>query len=465
MLRLRWLLPCVWSLLACGGGADSASGDAAATGGGGGAVASDVGSGAAGADVLGGAGDAGLGGTPLSPECTLDGDCPGGARCAADGTCRPACRSDFECGTSSRCVRDAGYCEPLQACGPDLVCEAGSACNCHGVCEPAGNGAPCRSDLQCPVEAYCDGCSGLCKPRVPPCGRCGGDGSECERPTDRCVPLGPAGVPTCLRGCVGQATCEALGPGFECRDSGAGEMLCVPTSGQCASEAACESDASCPDRQWCNERGLCQPGCDRDTACPNGQLCVNLRCVEPCGAEVPCPPPAECQPDGRCAVPGGCLSSADCPERETHCDQDAHLCVPGCERDVDCLSASEECVDGRCRPRGCIGNYKCAFSEVCDLATGQCAPAGGRHCESPCDPMDDMACGGAGNRCLSLQDRDGNALGDFCFEACQAAPNECPQGYQCVDISMESGGMGMPGEPPPEPERLCIRRCDQEPIQ
>jgi hypothetical protein len=79
--------------------------------------------------------------------------------------------------------------------------------------------------------------------------------------------------------------------------------------------------------------------------------------------------------------------------------------------------------------------------------------------------MDEAACGGAPNKCLSLQDADGNALGDFCFEACQAAPNECPQGYQCVDLNAQSMSMGMPAEPPAEPMFLCIRRCDQEPIQ
>lgn len=157
------------------------------------------------------------------------------------------------------------------------------------------------------------------------------------------------------------------------------------------------------------------------------------------------------------------MSSADCAEPETHCDLASHQCRPGCERDDDCLSAADECVDARCRPRGCTGNYQCAFEEVCNLATGQCEHASGRHCETPCDPSDESACGGNGNRCLSLQDRDGNALGDFCFEACQPSPNECPQGYQCVDISDQ--GSEPPADPPPAPERLCIRQCNQEPIQ
>jgi hypothetical protein len=455
----------VLGLVGCSsGGGGSTQADAGAggdtSGGAGAAVAGGGTSGSGGANGTGGGAGGGA-----SVGCTTSLDCPGGARCdAAAGACRPACRNDFECGDRARCRAPEGFCEPLPACDAANPCADGAACNCHGVCEPR-DGAPCRTDLQCAVSEYCDACAGACKPRVTPCGRCGDTAAACERPSDLCLPVGGAGLPHCLRGCAGQPTCDALGPGYTCQDVGGGETACVPTSGECAASAACVSDAACPGGEFCNDAGVCQRGCASDNECPNGDLCDNLRCRPACSDAAPCAAPGECQADGHCRVPGGCLSSAECLERETHCDLTTHRCAPGCERDADCLSAADECVDARCRPRGCVANYQCAFGEVCEQASGECRPAGGHHCESPCDPMDEAACGGAPNKCLSLQDADGNALGDFCFEACQAAPNECPQGYQCVDLNAQSMSMGMPAEPPAEPMFLCIRRCDQEPIQ
>ena len=59
-----------------------------------------------------------------------------------------------------------------------------------------------------------------------------------------------------------------------------------------------------------------------------------------------------------------------------------------------------------------------------------------------------------GQRCLSLQDEDENPLGDFCFEPCQEEPNACPQGYSCE--TLEDPNVGE--------LKLCIRRCDQNPM-
>ena len=78
----------------------------------------------------------------------------------------------------------------------------------------------------------------------------------------------------------------------------------------------------------------------------------------------------------------------------------------------------------------------------------------GAHCEPGCDPQaQDVLCGGEGSKCLSLEDRDGNPVGDFCFEACEAEPNECPKGYSCVELMDDMGAaMG----------NLCIRDCTLE---
>jgi len=235
-----------------------------------------------------------------------------------------------------------------------------------------------------------------------------------------------------------------------------GRSVCVPRGGECSAPGDCAADRDCPDGHFCNDALFCQRGCEEDTACPNDQVCTNLRCRPPCAADPDCAPNGVCGPDGHCQVPGGCVSSADCLEPETHCDVAMQQCVPGCERDNDCLDATKGCVGGACRPLGCAGNYQCAFEEVCDLETAECKPAGGVHCQEGCDPQDQDACGGPPNRCLSLQDEDENPIGDFCFEACLEPPNECPQGYECVDLEDQDGNVT---------DSLCVRRCDYTPVQ
>jgi hypothetical protein len=360
---------------------------------------------------------------------------------------------DLDCGDRATCGPQ-GFCVPLPACGPDGACADGTACTCRGLCEPAA-GNPCQRDLQCATTDYCDACTGHCKPRVEPCGRCA-DSSACERRNDVCAPVGRAGLPHCLRGCTGEVECGRLGPGYECVEVMPGQMACVPRGGECSRPGDCAVDADCPDDHFCNEQRYCQRGCDNDTGCADGLVCENLRCAPRCEGSGDCPAGGECQPDGHCRIPGGCVTSRDCGMPETHCDLQTNRCVPGCERDEDCLDATKACEAGRCRPRGCAANYQCAFGEVCQLETGDCIPAPGRHCEAGCDPMAEDACGGAPVRCLSLQDKDGNALGDFCFEPCQPAPNECPQGYGCEELQDENGNVT---------DHLCIRRCDQTPVQ
>ena len=432
--------------IACssGDGGSGAAGDARVPVGGGPSTGGVADGGAAG------------GGSLVPPEtgCADDDGCAPGNRCdRAAAACRPACAADAECGPTARCAVDAGVCRALPPCDASTPCAAGSTCTCRGVCEPV-EGTPCMGDLQCPVEEFCDLCVDACRPRIAPCARCDEATGGCERRTDRCLPVGAAGLAHCLRGCIDQSTCDALGAGYLCRQVG-DDSVCVPPGAECGLETGCASDTDCPRGRICGERGVCQPGCEADVACPVGQVCEASRCRPPCAGPADCPNGGMCEADGHCRVPGGCITSADCPERETHCDRAEGRCVPGCELDADCLSAADVCVDGACVSRGCTGNYQCAFEEVCALETGRCEPAGGRHCESGCDPMDTASCG-PGNRCLSLQDEDGNALGDFCYEACQESPNECPQGYQCQSLEL------MMNEPPVE---LCVRRCDREPIQ
>jgi hypothetical protein len=432
-----------------GGVAAGGAGSGGATGGGG-----NAGGGAGGA---GGGPGAGAGGLDGGASCMDDDGCPAGGRCDTDaGVCRPFCRTDFDCGGAGRFCDPAGFCRPPVRCSDDpSVCGAGEACNCEGFCEIAGNA--CQNDLQCAVDEFCDPCAGACKARVEHCGRCrvlagvAEQPNPCERRTDTCHPVGPEGYTFCLRGCEGQGNCAGLGPGFECQDLGNGIRACVPLSGRCSQPGECENDGDCPSGSFCNDQLACQPGCTGDDACPMGTVCEVLRCIPPCTPDS-CPAGGECQPDGHCRIPGGCVTSRDCLEPETYCDRDQLMCVPGCERDDDCLDGNLECVDGSCRERGCTAAFDCALGQVCDLDSGRCMDAEGRHCEPDCDPMDENACGGAPRACLTFEDDEGNKLGDFCFEPCGEAdsPNECPQGFQCQDVS-DDMGMG--------PGRLCTAPC------
>ena len=395
------------------------------------------------------AGDSGV------ASCSSDQDCPAGTLCdQSEQACRSACNQDNECGSSEACVNN--FCTLLSPCegGIDGTCTDGFICNCEGLCV-SQTGNPCQNDLQCQVSEYCDACKGQCQARVAPCQPCT-DSASCERRDDLCAPVGERGELACLRACVGQGTCDNLGPGYICQTVANQGDFCIPESGECTALTECQRDAECPSGQFCNDRFQCQPGCIDDTSCSDGLICQGLRCAPLCTTNEDCVAEgAVCEMDGRCRIPGGCQSSRDCNEAETYCNLDTLLCVSGCQIDDDCLDANKECIGGRCRPRGCSRNFQCGFGQVCDLESSMCVMAEGRHCEAGCDPMSpDTSCGSEGQRCLSLQDEEENPLGDFCFEPCQAEPNPCPQGYSCQTLEDPNAGE----------IKLCIRRCDLNPV-
>lgn len=403
--------------------------------------------GAGGGEGGAGGGEGGMGGEGGGmASCEADDACPPGAVCR-DTVCVAACEGDDDCGPSAACTDQA--CVPRTPCADVADCGAGQACACTGYCVDAPGNA-CQGALQCSPQEYCDDCTGTCTARIEACGRCASS-DACTRRGDICAPMGSAGLTHCLRACPGgQGTCDGLGPGYRCEDVD-GTMACVPETRECAAVQPCDDDAQCPLDHFCNDTGRCQEGClGNDLACPNGELCQGLRCGPPCVNDGDCGDGGECQDDGHCRVPGGCLSSADCVEAQTYCDVAQRQCVPGCQVDDDCFDATLECVANACRERGCAANYQCAFGEVCELESAQCVEAEGRHCEEGCDPMDEASCGDTA-RCLSLQDEEENPLGDFCLERCLEAPNECPQGYTCTELTDMDGNVQ---------DRLCIRRCD-----
>lgn len=367
-------------------------------------------------------------------------------------TCIPRC-TESSCGNTALCDSTTGLCVEAQTCASTAECTTeGDVCDtCRGLCIPnTFDKRACEEDLNCFSDSYCDPCTGLCELRKPPCETCSFH-YECGQEGDRCIDLVSAGGRFCSQACQIFTDCPE---GYDCVEITAGEpSQCVPASESCDAPAACATDEDCRGTNTICTRGRCVSGCTPG-ACPSGKLCELGNCVDRCDNPArtePCPNGTTCNTDnGLCEFPGQCRSSKDCNEPETYCDFDDLTCKPGCLVDDDCLDAAKECVDMACVPRGCKGNYACAFQQVCELSTATCLDAEGPYCES-CDPNAAGACGPEANKCLEFEDQDGNTIGPFCYIACDADPdNACPQGYSCEDF----GDEGM----------LCYRDCTFDPF-
>lgn len=376
----------------------------------------------------------------LPAGCDNSGDCSDGQVCNVDtGRCVSSCVSDASCGQAATCDSN-GLCVARPACESAAQCPGGACNSCLGVCVDAVSGNACNNDTNCGFDDYCDPCVNVCRPRLALCDACQAD-AECGAASDHCLDYASGG-----RFC-GQA-CGTCPVGYECNTT-LGQ--CVALSGSCLNVRECETPDDCPRGETCSATFICVTGCTGDEACPGEQVCSAGACVAPCRDAAECPAGAQCT-DGRCVVPGGCVTSRDCTEFQTYCDTDTQACVPGCQVDLDCGEASLQCEAGTCVPRGCAGNYSCAFDQVCDAGTGLCVPAEGPYCD-PCNGDDVNSCGDT-NACVTFQDDDGNDAGDFCLVACAADPlNACPQGYGCQELDLGDEGI----------RQVCVRQCQRDP--
>ncbi len=367
--------------------------------------------------------DTGGNGPPRQGECAVDDQCPEDHWCDCDYMCRPnfdgMCETDMNCGSGS-------YCHP---------CER----ECYeqrGICEP------------CISENRCDPRTGICE-KV---------GVQCLSPNistpSHCLDFAD-GNSYCGWPCENNYGCHIFGPGYECVEiSGLDSKQCVPTVRACGSGEDCQVDADCPYGEICNELGTCAMGCVDDEQCQDGQVCSAHRCQEAChDVNNPCDEGLECV-EGRCRIPGSCRDKYDCHERETYCDPETNMCLPGCLEDYDCKRSAFMCDDGECVRRPCERHWNCAFGQVCEYELGECKEAEGPYCD-PCDPNDENACG-EGNECIGLQDEDGNHLGDYCFVQCFPTElDRCPVGYECVPLQ-DQGGVTQ--------NEVCFRPCHVEPV-
>lgn len=432
MKRLLAILPCLLLTVAgCSsdeepGGSSSADTDrctGSRCGGGSDSGADNDGGGGPGAGIL---------------SCDENSDCPTGVCNINTGVCAVACLQEADCGPLGECV--SGICQPRPSCGASADCSgpAGVCDTCLGVCVDSSSGTACTGDQNCGFDEFCDPCVNLCRPRLELCDACSAD-SQCGESADACVAYAN-GVSYC-----GQA-CGNCPIGYECGPDG----QCLAISGDCQAVRQCTTPEECPRGQTCSATFQCVDGCDSDEACPGDTVCAAGACIPPCASSADCPAGAECT-NQRCMIPGGCLTSRDCLEPQTYCDTGTNRCVAGCQTDVDCGVASLACEAGSCVPRGCGGNFSCAFNQVCNLGTGECEDAVGPFCDD-CNGDDVNSCGNA-NACLNLQDADGNDQGSFCFVGCEPGEtNRCPQGYGCQEVDLGDEGV----------RELCIRNCAED---
>jgi hypothetical protein len=365
--------------------------------------------------------------------------------------CVARCAGDRDCAPIERCEVASGLCVDRTPCTDSGPCLSTEACDtCLGVCVDSPGGAFCLEDVNCPdFDQFCDPCLSQCRPRGAFCEECRAD-EECGDVADVCL-TDTRGLRFCGAACgVGRPPCPR---GAACDPA---LHQCVPLSGDCTRLVQCDADGDCRGAQICSLAGVCVDGCTGDAACPSPDVCNGGRCEPRCTTEAQCDPGEECE-SGRCRVPGSCVTSWDCPAAEMHCDRLAGTCVEGCEVDDDCRTFSAVCREGACVPRGCRGNYSCAFGQVCDLASGQCAEPSEPHCAT-CNGDDLDSCG-TGNICANLQDAEGNPQGAFCWLACAPDPdNACPQGYACTDVEIQQQGGAT------QTRRVCARACYRNPV-
>ncbi|MGK0361440.1 MAG: subtilisin family serine protease [Bradymonadia bacterium] len=287
-----------------------------------------------------------------APDCAVDADCPGAARCVdVEGE-----EGALACVIPAPQLGDIG--QPCTLECTVCVDTADSRSQAAAVCTDA-----CEGDDDCPFGFDCrtlrDNAPQVCIPGNAECGerwgsvRCqsevrvsggGVDFCSCD-----CVP-GAQGA--CPDGFVcGNANCERTRDGIRCdptRLPGNYFPTCFPDPDF---RAACEFHRDCSNGLFCID-GLCGPddaeaGCDTctpctdDDACTGDAVCVGLsrgpRCLSPCDFDNPvCPGETICAdlpgPDGdhcvnpdyarkgicpsawRCEIDGRCLADEDCED-------------------------------------------------------------------------------------------------------------------------------------------------------
>ncbi len=218
-------------------------------------------------------------------------------------------------------------------------------------------------------------------------------------------------------------TCDDDCPqGSVCEAAGRYGKICRPLVG-------CKTEVDCPAGHTCNaetgncyiavSRSLCSP-CQDVSQCPSGGACFKAIgsgeqfCTSACGADDTCPTGYECR-----EAPVGAANALvkQCVPVSETCNQGRRLCT-ACEGDNECGGPADLCV------RNVVSGERFCGRD-CNPAKNVCPAAG-------CEP----------------------ALLD------SAQNPECPNGFSCVNLSLNGAGIGRgPFQCVPN-SNSCVGFCD-----
>jgi len=275
----------------------------------------------------------------------------------------------------------------------------------------------CQSDLDCPLDAFCDSATNSCI--AYDFGICLTDGdcpvgSYCDRSDGGCY------IPA-IAECSADQDCSS---DFECdfRDS------CRPeTDGACLADGDCASDSLCIEN-------LCTPlveTCQFASPCSAGFTCANNRCRLLCGADTACPTGTACE-DSLCQpIVGECVDSSECPDLETNCVEGT--CLRRC--DAGCNAAIEVCdAEGFCRPRTSPDpEAPSPFCRTDADCNGTLCVEG--MCRTACDitvPEPDAICASYDGQ-VPLCGPDNLCYAESEMRSDCRAQSECPDAEDCID--------------------------------
>ena len=209
----------------------------------------------------------------------------------------------------------------------------------------------------------------------------------------------------------------------------------APTATLTPSETATEVSVLTPTPDPTPSCRALRESCEDETECcqDGATTCDELCChfaKEGCSANADCCTGAVCREGSCCVSPGSsCDNTSDCCLTGFEGECDNGTCVAFCRgKDAECSDPShccegDECVDGRCRPPGCLpAGYRCFdVGQCCEAEQTFCGDVGG---------VAPVCCHPNGGSCEETRDCCGNT--DCCLgSCCGPTQNCCPTAGGC----------------------------------